>query len=204
MYKKILLTPFLVLATGCQSINKVEIGDNAMSCEQLRTEISIKDNSRKADVNKTMVGAGVAAAGMASPIVAFGAVVAAPILIPVAIIGGAAYGSSKAYNAYQNKERIEHLTDLYNKKGCASSTYASSPAAPIASATSPDVKIIIRDEELIKVQKSLSERGYEPGVIDGIYGNKTKLALELFQEENGLAITGKADIATKALLLKYD
>jgi len=204
LLKSILIVAIPLLSAGCQTINKVEIGDENMTCEQLRAEIGIKDKSREGDVKKIIAGAGIATAGVAAPFIAIGTVIAAPIIVPVAILGGATYGSVKAYDAYQNKERIAYLTDLYNKKGCASTTYASVPAASSSPSPNPNIKNIKRDEELLKVQKALSARGYELGVIDGIYGNKTKLALELFQKENDLEITGKADTATKALLLTYD
>ena len=57
--------------------------------------------------------------------------------------------------------------------------------------------------ELIDVQKSLSERGYKPGAIDGVYGNNTKAALIEFQKDYGLKETGRVDASTRKLLLNY-
>lgn len=203
--KLILIISIPLLSTGCQTINKVEIGDENMTCEQLRAEIGIKNDNRSDDNKKAVFGLGAAAAGaVAVPVMGIGVIIAAPILLPAAAIAsaaGLAYGSVKGYDSYQNKERIQYLTDLFNKKGCASTTYASTPATPSASPASPTHKKVKRDEELLKVQKALSEMGYVPGVADGIYGKKTKAALEKFQEENGLAVTGKADTATKEILL---
>ena len=58
------------------------------------------------------------------------------------------------------------------------------------------------DLELIRVQKALYENGYNPGIVDGIYGPKTKLALEKYQKADDLKVTGKSDSQTKRLLLK--
>src|SRR5215207_9424415 len=51
--------------------------------------------------------------------------------------------------------------------------------------------------ELIKrLQQTLREGGFYRDTVDGIYGNKTELALVAFQQENGLAQTGKIDEGT--------
>lgn len=205
LLKLILIVVISLLTIGCSTINKVEIGDENKTCEQLRAEIGITNDKRTDDNTKAVLGIGTAAAAaVALPVMGIGAFLAAPILIPaaaIASVAGVTYGSVKGYNSYQNKERIQYLTNLYNKKGCASATYASASATPTVAPTSPTVKKVIRDEELRQIQKSLSEKGYEPGVADGIFGKKTKAALEKFQEENGLVVTGKVDAATKGLLL---
>ncbi len=205
LLKSILIVAIPLLSAGCQTINKVEIGDETLTCEQLRAQIGTVNDNRTNDNTKAVLGIGTAAAAaVALPVLGVGAIIAAPVLIPVAAIAsvvGVTYGSVKGYDSYQHKERVQYLTDLYNKKGCASTTYASAPVAPVASTPSPVIKKVIRDEELLKIQKALSNMGYEPGIADGIYGAKTEAALEKFQEDNGLAVTGKTDTATKDLLL---
>lgn len=54
------------------------------------------------------------------------------------------------------------------------------------------------------VQKKLKELGYNPGPIDGLWGNKTEAALRAFQKKNNLPITGHLDDITfdKVLLAK--
>lgn len=46
--------------------------------------------------------------------------------------------------------------------------------------------------EVIQIQKRLKSWGYYSGNIDGIYGSKTKNAVEKFQAKNGLNIDGIA------------
>jgi len=48
-----------------------------------------------------------------------------------------------------------------------------------------------------KIQQSLKQLGYDPGPVDGIYGKKTRAAIEAFQRQSGLGVDGKA---TPALL----
>lgn len=52
-----------------------------------------------------------------------------------------------------------------------------------------------------EVQVALDRLGYSPGSIDGVTGRQTQSALMVFQQREGLPITGKADAATKAKLL---
>ncbi len=41
-----------------------------------------------------------------------------------------------------------------------------------------------------RLQNILIEKGFDPGVVDGIFGPKTKSAVEQFQEVNGLVVDG--------------
>lgn len=49
-----------------------------------------------------------------------------------------------------------------------------------------------RGEEVKKLQQVLSDKGYDVGTIDGIYGAKTKEAVINFQKDNGLKVDGIA------------
>ncbi|CAB1085522.1 hypothetical protein JY97_04115 [Alkalispirochaeta odontotermitis] len=51
-----------------------------------------------------------------------------------------------------------------------------------------------------QIQRSLKDLGYNPGPLDGIWGQKTEQALKAFQRENGLPATGKIDHATNTKL----
>jgi len=42
-----------------------------------------------------------------------------------------------------------------------------------------------------QIQSNLSKLGYNPGPVDGLIGKKTKAAIRLFQEKNGLVIDGE-------------
>ena len=50
------------------------------------------------------------------------------------------------------------------------------------------------------VQRTLVERGFDPGEIDGAMGSRTRDALRTFQRSIGLPDTGRADDATLAAL----
>lgn len=50
------------------------------------------------------------------------------------------------------------------------------------------------------IQQALSSKGFNPGVIDGLWGKKSANALRDFQKTNGLAAAGKIDDATIAAL----
>jgi lipoprotein-anchoring transpeptidase ErfK/SrfK len=60
-------------------------------------------------------------------------------------------------------------------------------------------------EELeLKAQVLLDRKLYSPGVIDGISGDATEIALKAFQSDNGLEPTGKVDEASFAKLTEAD
>lgn len=57
-----------------------------------------------------------------------------------------------------------------------------------------------KDEAILKVQKKLETLGYYTGPLDGILGDLTQKALEMFQKDNGLSVTGKLDTKTKNMI----
>jgi hypothetical protein len=59
--------------------------------------------------------------------------------------------------------------------------------------TNPGLAI---DPVLQQAQQKLSELDYNPGVADGIYGPRTRQALEAFQRAQKLPVTGILDTAT--------
>jgi len=56
------------------------------------------------------------------------------------------------------------------------------------------------DQWVYQIQRKLKDQGYNPGPLDGIWGQKTEEAVKGFQRDNGLAPTGEIDQATKAQL----
>ena len=56
------------------------------------------------------------------------------------------------------------------------------------------------DPEIEAVQRELTERGYNPGTIDGAMGRRTRGALREFQRSAGVPDTGDIDDATRAAL----
>ncbi len=53
-------------------------------------------------------------------------------------------------------------------------------------------KIGSRGKEVRKIQTALRDKGYFTSEIDGIYGTKTKKAVEKFQKDKGLTVDGIA------------
>ena len=57
-----------------------------------------------------------------------------------------------------------------------------------------------KGENVVKVQKRLIQYDYLSGTADGLYGEKTRDAVKLFQRRNGLTADGKVGPATAAAL----
>jgi len=57
-----------------------------------------------------------------------------------------------------------------------------------------------RGDDVAKVQRRLIQYGYMSGNADGRYGEKTRDAVKLFQQRNGLEVDGKVGPATAAAL----
>ena len=51
-----------------------------------------------------------------------------------------------------------------------------------------------------KAQKTLKEKGHDPGSIDGVMGPQTTAALRAYQKEQGLEATGRLDATTLSKL----
>ncbi len=48
-----------------------------------------------------------------------------------------------------------------------------------------------RSQLTIDIQRQLRDLGYNPGPADGIYGSKTKAAIEAFQRKSNLPVDGQ-------------
>ncbi|GHU37445.1 hypothetical protein AGMMS50256_35400 [Betaproteobacteria bacterium] len=70
------------------------------------------------------------------------------------------------------------------------------PAPAPASATHPPTI----SPQVQEAQRLLTERGYAPGAVDGLMGNKTREALRRFQGDNGLPVSGRVDEPTLGAL----
>jgi len=57
-----------------------------------------------------------------------------------------------------------------------------------------------RPARVMAMQQALTDRGYDPGTIDGIMGRKTAAALRRYQELENLGVTGRIDAETPARL----
>ena len=74
--------------------------------------------------------------------------------------------------------------------------YESDKVTPSESATTPTT----RSSLVLSAQWSLSDRGYDPGNTDGIWGPNTEAAVRDFQQAQGLPPTGTLDQNTLSAL----
>jgi peptidoglycan hydrolase-like protein with peptidoglycan-binding domain len=63
-----------------------------------------------------------------------------------------------------------------------------------------ETEINLSSDEIRHMQIVLKEKGFDIGESDGIFGPKTRQALILFQERNGLQATGRIDVRTTTAL----
>lgn len=55
-------------------------------------------------------------------------------------------------------------------------------------------------EKVKEVQKMLNKQGYDPGNVDGVWGEGSEVALKNFQQKKGLEPTGNIDMKTLSQL----
>ena len=82
-------------------------------------------------------------------------------------------------------------------------TFQEKPAAPVEPEkpkTKPTVREGSKGDDVRYLQNRLTILGYKPGAIDGIFGTKTKTAVEAFQADNDLAKDGVCGPKTWAAL----
>jgi lysozyme family protein/peptidoglycan hydrolase-like protein with peptidoglycan-binding domain len=78
-------------------------------------------------------------------------------------------------------------------------TFGVAPSTP-SGLPEPDVSLA---DDVLHVQQSLNKLGIDPQLVeDGINGPRTKAAISLFQQQNGLNDTGLPDAATIAAIAK--
>jgi hypothetical protein len=58
----------------------------------------------------------------------------------------------------------------------------------------------MRGDDVLKLQKTLKDKGYDPGQLDGVFGRKTQRAVKRFQRDNGLKADGIVGIKTREAL----
>ena len=64
--------------------------------------------------------------------------------------------------------------------------------SPLASAATP--------EEISTVQKSLNDKGYGAGPVDGVLGSRTRAGIRQYQAAEKLTVTGRLDAQTAGKL----
>jgi uncharacterized protein (TIGR02594 family) len=55
-------------------------------------------------------------------------------------------------------------------------------------------------EEIRNIQHALAQKGFDPGIIDGVWGRRTEGALRAFQQDRGLQVDGIPGPITRAAL----
>lgn len=88
-------------------------------------------------------------------------------------------------------EVITNLEDLYLAR-----------SSGIAAIENSGVRMQVRKGHIRRIQGQLKRRGRYGGETDGLYGPRTKEALEGFQKEHGLEVNGLPDFKTSMLLLE--
>jgi hypothetical protein len=66
--------------------------------------------------------------------------------------------------------------------------------------STPERKVLSRNDNVKKAQEALRDKGYDPGPIDGALGPQTKAALRKYQKSENLPVTGRLDVDTAAKL----
>jgi g-D-glutamyl-meso-diaminopimelate peptidase len=59
---------------------------------------------------------------------------------------------------------------------------------------------MMEGSDVLEAQTLLSNKGFNPGPLDGIFGPKTKAAVEAFQAANAIPASGMVDSVTWAKL----
>lgn len=67
---------------------------------------------------------------------------------------------------------------------------------------SPTLQMDSKGEDVITLQQKLKDIGYDISIVDGEFGNETKIAVEEFQADNDLTVTGIVNNATWRALKK--
>jgi peptidoglycan hydrolase-like protein with peptidoglycan-binding domain len=55
-------------------------------------------------------------------------------------------------------------------------------------------------EDIRKVQKSLSDKGYNAGPVDGVLGSRTRAGIRQYQASEQMKVTGRLDVETAGKL----
>jgi len=72
-------------------------------------------------------------------------------------------------------------------------------AGQAAAAPAPEVRLDSR-ETILWVQESLRELGYNPGPLDGAMGRRTRAAIQRYERDNDIPVTGRMSAALVASL----
>jgi peptidoglycan hydrolase-like protein with peptidoglycan-binding domain len=130
------------------------------------------------------------------------AVTALALTAAIIIVANAAF--------FQNGE---HPSPLFNTRADGVTPVAEAPAAPatvvaapqageapvdeigrlveVTAVGAPRVEAVAASPVVVEVQQLLIAQGYEPGVVDGLFGARTGNAIRSYQADQGIAVTGE-------------
>jgi peptidoglycan hydrolase-like protein with peptidoglycan-binding domain len=100
------------------------------------------------------------------------------------------YLREKLFNRICNNLFLNNKGECYNL----SSAKTASPASSYKSLQKAG------DAQTLQVQNALHDAGYDPGPADGVFGKKTKRALQAYQKSNNLPVTKQVDQNTLMVL----
>jgi len=203
---------FALVLVACATptvVQSVKTSDNELDCNGLKGEIAEAEQFEAAARKER----GITSTNVAAAILFFPA------------LGATYLNTEDAINAA--KERKTHLMAIAKKKSCsfltgaagrsveaAQVSVASPPQARTPAPAEPTVGSSVLAEQrtamlpqvapmtIVEAQKRLAALGYEPGSPDGKMGSRTVGALQKFQRDRGISVTGKLDSATEGELRK--
>jgi peptidoglycan hydrolase-like protein with peptidoglycan-binding domain len=60
----------------------------------------------------------------------------------------------------------------------------------LTTAATPQVQVTAASPSVVEAQRLLAQQGYDPGLVDGLFGGRTRTAIESYQRAQGLPVTG--------------
>ncbi len=104
--------------------------------------------------------------------------------------------------SYCKKHPEERFYLAVNKLAASMLPQRLSEASELIAAENKGKKTFIYQATLARVQAHLQDKGYYKGKPDGQWGDKTRQALETYQKEHKLTVTGLPDQLTLYLIFK--
>jgi peptidoglycan hydrolase-like protein with peptidoglycan-binding domain len=104
------------------------------------------------------------------------------------------FGTAIVWNAFFGSHQPRSMESLLAEipAGATTSVVVNAPAKPQAKTIT-----IKYDSDVEDIQRELLATGHYRGLVDGVMGNRTLIAIKQYQKDNGLAADGQA---TKALI----
>ncbi|MBK9130415.1 MAG: peptidoglycan-binding protein [Gammaproteobacteria bacterium] len=105
---------------------------------------------------------------------------------------GALESARRDVDPYRSQLQAEGRNRFVRSPATTARTQESTPASKPSRPT-PDATVLA-------IQRRLNELGYNAGTPDGLFGNKTRAAIQAFQGDNGITVDGVASSKLLALL----